>query len=68
MDRTLRIDSRGAGAQHAAVRADVFGASGHPQMLLRIGWAPINADPLPPTPRRHLSDVVECPAASTVDE
>jgi hypothetical protein len=51
-----------------AVRADVFGASGHPQMLLRIGWAPINADPLPPTPRRHLSDVVECPAASTVDE
>jgi hypothetical protein len=51
-----------------AVRADVFGASGHPQMLLRIGWAPINADPLPPTPRRDLSDVLECPAASAADE
>jgi nitroreductase len=44
-----------------AVRADVFGASGHPQMLLRVGWAPINADPLPSTPRRTLSHVVEWP-------
>ncbi|MGB9305364.1 MAG: nitroreductase family protein [Mycobacterium sp.] len=51
-----------------AVRADVFGAGGHPQMLLRIGWAPINADPLPPTPRRDLSDLVEYPAASAADE
>lgn len=42
----------------AAVKADVFGDSGYPQMLLRIGWAPINADPLPCTPRRPLSDVV----------
>lgn len=30
-------------------------------MLLRVGWAPINADPLPPTPRRELSQVVEWP-------
>ena len=29
-----------------------------PQMVLRIGWAPVNADPLPATPRRPLSDVV----------
>jgi nitroreductase len=42
-----------------AVRADVFGSGGNPQMLLRVGWAPINADPLPSTPRRTLSDVVE---------
>jgi nitroreductase len=42
-----------------AVRADVFGASGYPQMLLRVGWAPINADPLPATPRRRLSRFVE---------
>ena len=28
------------------------------QMLLRIGWAPINADPLPSTPRRNLAEVV----------
>lgn len=41
------------------VRRDVFGVSGHPQMLLRVGWAPINADPLPPTPRRDLDDTVE---------
>ena len=42
----------------AAVRADVFGADGYPQMLLRIGWAPVNADPLSSTPRRPLSEVV----------
>lgn len=41
------------------VRRDVFGTSGYPQMLLRVGWAPINADPLPPTPRRFLNDTVE---------
>jgi hypothetical protein len=40
-----------------AVRADVFGAEGYPQMLLRVGWAPVNADPLPPTPRRPVGDV-----------
>lgn len=43
----------------AAVRRDVFGTSGYPQMLLRVGWAPINADPLPATPRRFLDDTVE---------
>ena len=45
----------------AAVRADVFGNSNYAQMLLRVGWAPINADPLPATPRRALDDVVEWP-------
>ena len=42
----------------AAVQADVFGAEGYPQVLMRIGWAPVNADPLPSTPRRALSEVV----------
>jgi nitroreductase len=42
-----------------AVQVDVFGDSGFPQMLLRIGWAPANADPLPATPRRPLDEVVE---------
>jgi nitroreductase len=42
-----------------AIRSDVFGSRGYPQMLLRVGWALVNADPLPPTPRRKLSDVVE---------
>jgi nitroreductase len=40
-----------------AVRADVFGGDEYPQMLSRIGWAPVNADPLPSTPRRKLSEV-----------
>ncbi|QLL10061.1 Acg family FMN-binding oxidoreductase [Mycobacterium vicinigordonae] len=44
-----------------AVRADVFGAGGYPQMLLRVGWAPVNADPLPATPRRRLVRVVDWP-------
>lgn len=35
----------------AAVHADVFGEEAYPQMLLRIGWVLVNADPLPSTPR-----------------
>lgn len=46
-------------ATRSAVRDDVFGDHGHPQMLLRIGWAPVNADPLPATPRMPTSAVVE---------
>jgi len=41
-----------------AVQSDVFGASGYPQMLLRVGWAPVNADPLPATPRRPFGEIV----------
>lgn len=41
-----------------AVQIEVFGISGFPQMLLRIGWAPPTAEPLPATPRRPLEDVV----------
>lgn len=40
------------------VRTDVFGDELFPQMLIRVGWAPLNADPLPATPRRPLTDVV----------
>ena len=36
----------------------VFGVDAFPQMLVRVGWAAVNADPLPSTPRRALSDVV----------
>ena len=42
-----------------AVRADVFGTSGYPQMLVRVGWAPVNADPLPAPPRRPLPEVAD---------
>jgi len=41
------------------VRADVFGTSGYPQILLRVGWAAVNADPLPATPRRPLPEVAD---------
>ncbi|MEU5264655.1 NAD(P)H nitroreductase [Amycolatopsis sp. NPDC021455] len=30
-----------------------------PQMVLRIGWAPVNAEPLPATPRRDLGEVLQ---------
>lgn len=50
----------------AAVRADVFGDNSYPQMLIRVGWAPINADPLPATPRRPLAETVEWLAEAEV--
>jgi nitroreductase len=42
-----------------AIQSEVFGLDAFPQMLLRIGWAPVDADALPATPRRPLGDVVE---------
>jgi hypothetical protein len=48
----------GIAQTHEAVRGDVFDDDHFPQMLLRIGWAPVNADPLPATPRRPLSQTV----------
>ena len=45
-------------ATREAVRTSALGGDGFPQMLLRIGWAPLNADPLPATPRRPLTEVV----------
>lgn len=42
----------------AELRSTLLGDEGVPQMLLRLGWAALNADPLPATPRRPLSDVV----------
>ncbi|MFD8496055.1 Acg family FMN-binding oxidoreductase [Amycolatopsis sp. NPDC059657] len=39
------------------VRDQVSGGN-YPQMVLRIGWAPINADPLPATPRRDTAEVL----------
>ncbi len=47
-----------------AIRDELWGAGGYPQMLLRLGWAPDSAAPLPPTPRRALSDIVRWPPQS----
>lgn len=39
--------------------AELAGCSGMPQMLIRIGTAPLDDDLPPPTPRRSLSEVLE---------
>jgi nitroreductase len=46
------------GETRNAIREDAFDGEEFPQMLVRVGWAPINADPLPSTPRRPLNEVV----------
>lgn len=43
----------------ALIRTDVLADQGVPQMILRVGWPPIAADPLPATPRRSLHEVVD---------
>lgn len=40
------------------LQAEIFDDRYYPQMLMRVGWAPADADPLPATPRRELSDRV----------
>ncbi len=52
---------RAAGDSPTSARpspSNVTGGS-YPQMVLRIGWAPANADPLLATPRRDLADVLQ---------
>ncbi|HJT94688.1 MAG TPA: nitroreductase family protein [Mycobacterium sp.] len=41
------------------VRSDIFDDNEFPQMLLRVGWAPVNADPLPSTPRWPLANTAK---------
>jgi nitroreductase len=43
----------------AIVRSQALGDSGFPQMVLRIGWASINADPLPATPRHTANEIID---------
>jgi nitroreductase len=40
------------------VRDQVLGGSTCPQLVIRVGWAGFNADPLPATPRRPVIDVL----------
>ncbi|SDH60914.1 Nitroreductase family protein [Lentzea fradiae] len=40
------------------IRDQVLGGSTCPQLVVRVGWAGFNADPLPPTPRRPVIDVL----------
>jgi len=50
-----------------ALREDVFGDEQFPQMLVRVGWAAVNADPLPATPRRALTESVTRLDGSSLD-
>lgn len=43
----------------AAVRREAFTEALYPQLAVRLGWVAVRAEPLPPTPRRPLSEVVE---------
>jgi nitroreductase len=52
-------ESLGAGDARDAVHANLFDIVGVPQILLRLGWPPVGADPLPSSPRRPVVDVCE---------
>lgn len=41
------------------LRAQLLNGSLFPQLILRIGWAHINATPLPVTPRRPLTEIFD---------
>lgn len=45
------------GSTYRTLRDDLLGGRLAPQVILRVGWAP--REPLPPTPRRALADVIE---------
>ncbi|MBP2335691.1 nitroreductase [Saccharothrix coeruleofusca] len=46
-------------ATRERVRDEVLDGLLSPQLVLRVGWAELGADPLPPTPRRPLDEVIE---------
>ena len=43
----------------AELRARLLRDGAEPQLLLRLGWAPISASPVPPTGRRPVEETIE---------
>ena len=43
------------------VRSKVLDDSGFPQVVVRIGWASINSDPLPASPRHPVAEMLGAP-------
>lgn len=41
------------------LRTDLLGDTTCPQLVVRLGWAPLSNEPLPATPRQRLSEVLE---------
>ncbi|MEO6084003.1 MAG: NAD(P)H nitroreductase [Umezawaea sp.] len=46
------------GPTRDALREDVLDGIAFPQIVLRIGWAPVGGEPLPATPRRPAAEVL----------
>jgi hypothetical protein len=42
----------------AAIRDDILGGLAVPHLLLRVGWPSLSTDPLPPTPRRPVEELL----------
>ncbi len=47
------------GGTRRMVRDEVLDGAAVPQLVLRLGWAPVSAQPLPRTPRRTVDDVLD---------
>lgn len=47
------------GHSRESMRTEVFGGNGYPQSTVRMGWAAVDADPLPAPRRRPLSEVAD---------
>jgi hypothetical protein len=47
------------GTTRAQLQAAVLGGAAAPQMLLRLGWAPMSTIPVPRTGRRPLADTID---------
>ena len=43
----------------AVIRSAVLDDSGFPQIMLRTGWAPPSAEPLPATPRHSVAEMID---------
>ncbi|MPZ79026.1 MAG: NAD(P)H nitroreductase [Actinophytocola sp.] len=41
----------------AKIQEHVLGGAAVPQLILRVGWAPVAAEPLPRTPRRPMEEI-----------
>ena len=41
------------------LRAACLRGAAEPQIVLRLGWAPISAEPLPPTGRSPVDETIE---------
>jgi hypothetical protein len=41
------------------LRSEILLGVAVPQVVVRVGWRPVSYDPVPPTPRRPVAEVLE---------